>query len=66
MTQRVTTLPDTNNTQHTTHGKEMTYKIIQLTLDALLMHAKVKGNSGDFNRDMDDAIKALKKIVKYF
>jgi len=44
----------------------MTYKIIQLAIDALLMHAKVKGNSGEFNRDMDEAIKALKKVVKYF
>ena len=44
----------------------MTYKIIQLAIDALLMHAKVKGNSGQFNRDMDEAINALKTVKKYF
>ena len=44
----------------------MTYKIITLTIDALLMHTKIKDNNNEFNRDMDEAIKALKKILNYF
>jgi len=44
----------------------MTHKIISLAIDALIAVASKKGNSGEFNRDMDDAIKALKKVVKYF
>ncbi len=44
----------------------MTYKIINLAIDALLALASKKGNSGQFNRDLDDALKALKKLKKYF
>jgi len=44
----------------------LTYKIISLAIDALIAVASKKGNNGEFNRDMDDAIKALKKVRKYF
>ena len=43
----------------------MTYKIITLAIDALIQLAHTKGNSGEFNRDLDDAIKSLRKVKKY-
>ena len=43
----------------------MTYKIIVLAIDSLLALASKKGNSGQFNRDLDDAIKSLRKVKKY-
>ena len=53
----------TNNTPH--KETTMTYKIISLAIDALIELASTKGNSGQFNRDMDDAIKSLRKVKKY-
>jgi hypothetical protein len=43
----------------------MTYKIIILAIDALIQLAQTKGNSGEFNRDLNNAIKSLQKIKKY-
>ena len=49
-----------------TKVNNMTHKIISLAIDTLIAVASKKGNNGEFNRDMDDAIKALKKVAKYF
>jgi hypothetical protein len=43
----------------------MAHKIISLAIDALIKLARVKGNSGEFNRDVDNAIQALKKVKTY-
>ncbi len=43
----------------------MTYKIINLCIEALIQIASGKNNSGKFNRDVDDAIKSLQKVKKY-
>jgi len=43
----------------------MTHKIITLCIDALIQLASTKGNSGQFNRDVDDAIKSLRNVKKY-
>lgn len=43
----------------------MTHKIIILCIDALIQLASSKGNSGQFNRDVDDAIKSLRNVKKY-
>jgi hypothetical protein len=50
----------------TTQRKNMIYKIIIALIEELTRIASSKGNSGEFNRDMDNAIKALKTIKKYF
>ena len=43
----------------------MTHKIIILCIDALIQLASSKGNSGQFNRDVDGAIKSLRNVKKY-
>ena len=43
----------------------MTYKIISLAIDALILRMGDAGTSTQFKRDMDDAIKSLKKVKKY-
>jgi hypothetical protein len=43
----------------------MHYKIIVLAIDTLLQLAAPKGNDGQFNRDLDDAIKSLRNVKKY-
>lgn len=44
----------------------MIYKIIIALIEELTQIASSKGNNGEFNRDMDNAINALKKVKKYF
>tara|TARA_B100001939_G_C16877928_1_gene589537 strand:+ start:521 stop:655 length:135 start_codon:yes stop_codon:yes gene_type:complete len=43
----------------------MTYKIIILCIEALTNLAVSGDNSHQFNRDLLDAIKSLKKVKKY-
>lgn len=43
----------------------MTYKIIQLAIEALTVLASQKGHSAKFNYALDDAIKSLENVKKY-
>lgn len=43
----------------------MTYKIITLAIDALLQLRAPRENGSQFNSDLDEAIKSLKKVKEY-
>ena len=49
----------------TTQEKTMTHKIVELAITALIQLTHTKGNSGEFHRDLDDAIKSLRIVKKY-
>jgi len=44
----------------------MIYKLIELMIDELVKIRQFDGVSKNFQRDMQDAINALRKIKKYF
>jgi hypothetical protein len=53
-----------HNKQHTTKGKTMLFKLINLVLAELITISNSAGDA-QFRKDLDDAIKAMKKIKKY-